>query len=495
MRAYQLTGSYLCERVPSPLPILNSLNFSSHPWPESDWWRRTIKLATFRMLCLTAFVVIVMARLPMAWVQGRFYSEELTVFFDYARHFSTVESIARSFAGYLNLAANTFTLLAARLVQHEVLPLELAPYVTMTAALLFQTIPVFLILYGQAKWLEKRWAVIAALLVLAISPRTEEVFFNVLHTQFHLALAVATILVLDLPRSVRAKFAYNLILFFAPLCGPAAIILVPFFVLRGFLERSRGRLIQTAILILGSAIQLLFFFAPNPLRGNILDPATISALLLGRTVILPLTNSMLAQAFSDLTYAYWSEARVFWWFAAAGFITYFAVLVRWAMRKPDAAAVWLIVPGLTIAAISFGGGMITTNNHDFFSVGAAQRYNFIPVVLVGWGIIALVGQLEGTPRRICSYLCMFMLVSGVVSYSFPLPELSRGPAWRDEVARWRVDGAYAPRAWPRTWKVELSGRARPCSEPRLGGPPSGDPAYCESAWLERVSKPAAMTKD
>lgn len=440
-------------------------------------------------------MLVVMARLPMAWVQGRFLGEEGSVFFAYAWHHSASEALWRSFGGYLNLAANAFTLLAARLVQHDVLSLGLAPYVTMTVALLFQMIPPLLILFGRAAWLQQRWAIVAALLVLAISPLTEEVFFNVLHIQFQLALAAATILALDAPRSARAQAAYGLILFFAPLCGPAAIILVPFFALRSLVERDRARLLQTAILTAGAVMQLAFFFTPSPVRGHFLDPATISALLFGRLVVLPLTNTMVAVAFADQVYTLWSEARIGWWLIAAGFVAYFATLTRWALRNPKGAAIWLIVPGLAIGAISFGGGMIVNNDYDFFSVGAGQRYNFLPMVLVGWGIIALVSQLEAGARRICTYLCVLMLVSGVISYGFPLPELSRGPDWRTEVAMWRADPDYKPRTWPRTWKVELSGKARPCSKPRLSGPPSGDPAYCESAWLERVSKPAAMVQD
>lgn len=455
----------------------------------------TVKPSAFKSVCLALFVLIVMVRLPMAWVQGRFLGEEGTVFFAYAWHHSAGDALWRSFGGYLNLGANAFTLLAARLVQGGILPLELAPFVTMIVALLFQIIPAFLLLSGRSKWLEKRWAVIGALLVLAISPLTEEVFYNVLHIQFHLALAAALILVLDRPTSALMRIGYGLILFLAPLCGPAAIILLPFFALRGLVERDRVRLGQAAILAAGAAIQLALFFEPSPVRGHILDPATISSLLFGRLVVLPLSNSIVAGVFTDQFYTLWSEARNTWWLVAAGFLAYFGILIRWALRKPQSAAVWLIVPGLAIGAISFGGGMIVNNDYDFFSVGAGQRYNFLPMVLVGWGIIALVGQLDGVARRICTYLCIFMLASGVISFGFPLPELSRGPDWRTEVAMWRADGEYKLRTWPRTWKVELSGEARPCSEPRLGGPPSGDPAYCESAWLERVSKPAAMTKD
>lgn len=442
-----------------------------------------------RLALLAAFAILVMLRLPLAWRSGRFLDEEGTIFFAYAWHHPAWAALWRSFGGYLNLAANGFTLIAARLVQAGVLPLELAPYLTMTIALAFQTIPAALLLFGRGLWLANRWAVIAALLVLTASPMTEEVFYNVLHIQLHLALAAALILALDPPRGRAGQAVCGAILVLGPLCGPAAIILLPFFALRSLVERDPARLVQTLTLGAGAAVQLLVFFAPSPVRGHLLDPGSLGAVLFVRMVAMPLSNSVVASLLADRIYENWIGGGIGWWLAPAALCAYFGALVRLALRDRRDAAVWLIVPGLAMGAISFGGGMIITHTYDWFGLGAGQRYNFIPLVLVGLGLIALARRLAGRAQRVVAYLCVFTLVSGATTFAFPIAELRKGPIWRDQVAAWRGDHNQLLRSWPRSWRVDLSDRDRPCLARMAAPRPTGEPIYCENPWLMRVANP------
>src|SRR5579863_104210 len=137
-----------------------------------------------RWALLTVFALLVIFRLPHAWVHGRFLDEEATVFLAYAWHRPWLDALFRPFGGYWNLGANATTLLVVELVKHGVVPLERAPYLTMLMALAAQMLPAALILTGRASWLAGRSAVIAALLLIAMAPSTEEVFFNVMHMQF-----------------------------------------------------------------------------------------------------------------------------------------------------------------------------------------------------------------------------------------------------------------------------------------------------------------------
>lgn len=452
----------------------------------------TVFTVRARLALLAAFALVVMLRLPLAWLHGRFLDEEGTIFFAYAWHHDAGDAMWRSFGGYLNLAANGFTLLAARLVRGGVLPLEYAPYLTMTIALAFQMIPAALLLFGRATWLANRWAVIAALLILATSPMTEEVFYNVLHIQLHLALAAAIILALDPPRTRLGTIGCGAILFVGPLCGPAAIILLPFFALRTLLERDRARLFQTAMLGAGAAVQLLVFFYPSPVRGHFLDPVSLGAVLFVRMIAMPLSNSVVASLLSDRIFEDWNQSGFGWLLAPLALLGYFGTLIWLALRNRRDAAVWLIVPGLAMGAISFGGGMIINYTYDWFGLGAGQRYNFIPLVLVGLGLISLTRRLEGRARRWVAYLCFFTVVSGTITFWHPIEELRRGPAWRDQVALWQRDHHLLLRSWPRSWKVDLSEHKRPCSVPVPGQLSTTDPTYCESSWIIRVKNPETM---
>jgi hypothetical protein len=440
-----------------------------------------------RVALLAGFALLVILRLPHAWAQGRFLDEEGSIFFAYAWHRPAAEALLRSFGGYLNIGANGTTLLAARLVRAGYLPLEDAPYLTMVTALLFQLLPAVLILTGRARWLADRWAVLACLLILAVGPKTEEVFVNVLHIQFHLALCAALILALEIPRSLAARIGYGIMLVLAPLCGPGAIVLLPFFALRSLIDRDPARLAQTAVFAAGTALQMLLFFSPSPVRGHFLDPATLASIMFVRLAALPFCSASLANRLGRWIHASYSAGGIGWWGAVAGSLAYFSALIGLAIRDRKDAAIWLIVPGLAIGAASFGGGMIAADPREWFSVGSGERYNFLPLTLLSFGLVALAMRPGGRYRRVCVGLCLLTVILGAIAYPKPLKELSRGPAWSDEVAAWRRDHDHPLAVWPKAWSADLSDHDRPCSPPKLSGAAASDPSYCESVWLARVA--------
>jgi hypothetical protein len=434
-----------------------------------------------RLALLISFALIVALRLPKAWVHGRFQDEEATVFFAYAWHHTWLDALFRTFGGYWNLGANAATLLDVELVRNGLLPLELAPYLTMSVALVFQLLPAVLILTGKAQWLAGRPTVIAALLMIAIMPATEEVFFNVLHIQFHLALCTALILALDVPRRRLVRFGYGVLLFLAPLCGPGAIVMVPLFALRGLIDRERGRLRQLAALASGAAVQLLLFYGSSPVRGHFAGAGTLAATIFVRLVALPAIGIDLTNGIARDIYFSQVAGTTYWlWFAAAA-VVLLGVLTLVAAWRRD-AAIWLVLSGLSIAATSFGFGMVIFNRADFFEILAGERYNFLPLVLLGLALIVLAMRPGFRGRRVCAALCALMLFNGAYSYPRPHPDFADGPSWPAEVAAWRKDHRHPLRVWP-PYPTDLSDETRPCTPPGRDPGRSTDPRYCESGWI------------
>lgn len=452
------------------------------PTVSSRVFSRRAKLAL-----LAGFLLLVAFRLPIAWQQGRFVGEEGTVFFAYAWHRPAMDALWRSFGGYLNIAANAVALLDARLVRANVIPLEWAPYLTMTVALLVQLLPAVILLTARDRWLADRRSVVAALLGIALMPRAEEVFLNILHIQFHLALCVALILAIDTPASRRARLGYALPLFLAPLCGPSAIVLLPFFVLRAWMERDRRRAEQAAILAAGTAIQLLFFFAPSPVRGHLLDPATLSAMAFVRLVVLPLGSVFAADKIGFATWSSYVAHGHGWWLSAGFGALALGTLLAAALLNRRDAAPWLVAPGLALAVVSLGGGMIDGDMAMFFNPSWSARYNFLPLVLFYLALIAMARRWEGMRGKVATTFCYLVLLSGAASYGTPVRVLSSGAVWRDEVARWRHDRDYQLVTWPADWSVDLSNRDRPCGD-RMGAD-EADPSYCERNWNSRYRLP------
>ena len=439
-----------------------------------------------RLVLFAIFAALVVFRLREAWLYGRFFGEEGTIFFAYAWHRPAGEALWRSFAGYLNLAANGSTLLAAQLVKADVLSLERAPYLTMAIATAFQSIPGALILTGRSAWLESRWAVIASLLIIATAPMTEEVFANVLHIQFHLALCTALVLAFDIPHSRLGKLLYCLPLALAPLCGPGAIVLLPLFVLRAVVDKDRNRVIQTVVLGAASALQLLVFYESSPLRGHLLDPATLANILFVRLAALPYFGAPVARLYGREVYAAFLTGGAIWWAMTAVALTYFTALLILVLRRgPFGAAPWLAVSGLAVGAISFGAGMLPVDPYHWFSVGAAQRYNVLPLTLLSLGIIAMIRSCAGLLRAGLVGLCTLTLVSGALTYSFPIRNVRAGPNWPAEVTAWRKDSRHLPMSWPGQWPIDLSGHTIACSEGDKMQAGS-EPTYCERRWAAFV---------
>jgi len=446
-----------------------------------------------RVILLAGFALTLILRLPQAWLYGRFLGEEGTIFMAFAWHRPASLALWQSFAGYLNLGANASTLVMVELVRAGLLPLAQAPRFTMTIALLFQLIPAILILTGHGRWLANRWTVIGCLLAIAISPMTEEVFANVLHIQFHLALAAALILALDIPVSRFARVAYWAPLVLAPLCGPSAIVILPLFALRTLTDRDGARLTQTLALAAGAAAQMLLFYSRSPLRGHLLDPATLVNLLFVRLVALPYASAPNANLMGYGVYTLYLKGGLGWWLMTGLSLAYFGWLARTALRGGLDAAFWLILSGLLIAVVTFGAGMLPIDPSHWFSVGAAERYDFLPLSLLSVGLIALVMRGDERYRRICMSLIGLMIMSGASTFFFPVNDLRSGPDWQSEVAAWQDNHDHMLATWPAKWLVDLSDHDRPCSPPSLTSVAVADPTYCESSWQALVVRDSKKT--
>jgi hypothetical protein len=432
---------------------------------------------------LSAFALLVIFRLPNAWVHGRFLDEEGSVFFAYAWHHGWVDALFRPFAGYWNVGANATTLLVVKLVKGGVVSLEHAPYLTMLIALAVQLLPAILLLTGRAAWLASRVAVVAALLVVAIAPATEEVFLNVLHIQFQLALCTALILALDVPTGRTATIGTAAILFFAPLCGPAVIAFLPLFALRGWIDRDRARLCQIAALGMGAAIQLLFFYGANPMRGHMMDPRLVAVTSLTRLVVMPVLGLSSADRIGSwIDDSHADDETSGWLWMAALAVLLFGALIVAALRRRD-AAIWLVLGGLGIAFASFGYGMVAIDVSDLFSVRAAERYNFLPLVLLGLALIVMAMREGSRSRWVFALLCLLFLREGAILYPDPIPEVSDGPSWPGEVAAWRRDHAHPLAVWPPPMVADLSDVTRSCTPIGRDLARSTDPRYCESGWV------------
>lgn len=454
---------------------------------------RTVFSRRQRWMLLVGFALLVIFHLPQAWTHGRFLDEEATVFLAYAWHRPWYDALFRPFAGYWNFAASATTLLVVRLVKSDVLSLEHAPYLTMIMALAVQLLPAVLILTGPARWLSNRLAVVAALLIIATAPATEEVFLNVLHIQFHLALCVALILALDVPQRRISRLGYGALLLLAPLCGPGAIVMLPLVALRTLIDRDVGRLVQLAVLSAGAAVQMLLFYSSSPIRGHLADPVMIAAAIFVRLIALPAFGFDIARGIGAMIYLSTMAGGDGWWCCAAATVAVFGFLIVQAARRRD-AAIWLLFSSLAIETASFGFGMVASTSTAtslrvslFIFIGG--RYDFLPLVLLGLSLVVLAMRPRFPGRSVYVSLCLLMVFTGASHYREPRRNLDQGPSWPAEVTAWRRDHHHPLAVWPRPWVADLSDETHPCTPLSRDLSRSTDPRYCESGWVAGFFRP------
>ena len=400
-----------------------------------------------RALLLGLFAVLVLVRMPEIVLKGRFWAEEGRYFFANAWVEPPLHALFTSYGGYLNLVANGATLAA-----HLVMPLPLAPYLTIAVALVFQLMPPLLLLTARDPWLASMRLRIAGLLLLLLVPGTEEIWLQTLHCQFELTLCCGIILALE-PATGLASVARLAIVALAPLCGPGGIVLVPLFLARAALDRSHARLLQALTLAAASAIQLLLFVEPFAGRAYHLDPVMLLCVVAIRHLVEPFFGLKVAYLAGHDVQRHFASGHDPVWamlLPVAVFVPAAVVL----LRTPQAAASrWLLAAAAATALAAYYG----TIGGTAVLIGAqsGERYIFVPQALIGLAILAYAATAAGAAARGAGVAVVWLIAVGAGSYTATLPDVRNGPAWRDEVRAWRRDPSHAIRIWPNGWTVTL----------------------------------------
>ncbi len=399
------------------------------------------------LLVLMAFAVLVCLRMPQIILKGRFWAEEGRFFFHNAWVLPPGQALLEPVGGYLNLVANGATLAARWLM-----PLRLAPYMTITVALLIQLLPPLLILTARDGWLRGPLTRISGVLLLLLVPASEEIWLQTLHCQFELTLCCGIILVLE-PEAGLLGLLRLAILLLAPLCGPGAIALIPLFLLRLAGDRNAARLLQVVVLCLAAALQISLFLRSTPGRGFSLDPAVLLCIMTVRHLALPFLGGARAEGIAAAI-----RARL-----ASGHTPHVATILpilvggmlalMVAARPAPRPAFWLLAAALLIAVLSYFGAIGQATS--LIDVRLGERYAFVPEALFSLALLALTVT-TWRPLALLGWIAIaWQLTIGAQQFAHPWTLTSDGSAWRPQVAGWRLHPGQPLNLWPDGWTVTL----------------------------------------
>ena len=387
------------------------------------------------------------ARIPKVWVEGRFWAEEGSIFFQNAWNMTWWEALLSPHANYLNFAGNMAALLAAGLTT-----LRAAPYVTTTIAIIIQCLPGVLLVTSREKWLKDRLVVVVALIIMVFVPVPEEVWANSTTSYNHLALCAALILAME-TRTGVVGIVYGCLLLFAALSGPASWALVPLYALRAGLDRSRPRALQGLTLLSGAIIQLVFFSSLGE-RDFGASPSLIGAIVMAKHVLVPLLGHKLAVApIAKLSFEFQAGHGPLWPLALV--VLLFAISVTAAAFQPSQSPLWFLLASAMLAGTGYMGAIDEKVGLIHNLTGG--RHAFAPQVLIGLALLSWTVIHPSRLRMLSGITLAWIVGGGGYNYFVPTSAMfMAGPDWRQQVAHWRSDPDRPLQIWPTGWSMKLS---------------------------------------
>ena len=336
----------------------------------------------------------------------RFWAEEGNVYF-YDAYVNGASSLLHGHQGYFSLIPNFATYLAT------LFSLDMAPYLTLTSALIVQLIPFILISHSKSEFLDSPYKKIIASLIVMFAGNTEEIWLNTINSQFHFVVIAFLILIenkKNLPRTKMNILAFLTIA--SGLSGVPANILMPFFGLKFYLFKQKQDLTLFLILISTTLVQAYFILTSEHLSGRIFELNLDQFFALATVVI----GSLVDHPFIFNIY---TGALI-----ASPLFLYLIIRHKTTWKE----IVFFFVPAVTLSVV-----MVYTS----LGMQGGGRYFYPVAVILMMGVMSLAFN-SSTNTYFRAYFIIYLL-SGIV------------PGIRDYPFR---EGATTGKSWP-TWSDEV----------------------------------------
>lgn len=396
-------------------------------------------------ILLSFFTIMMCLRAPDIFLYGRFWAEEGNIFFYNAWVMSPLQALFNSYGGYLNLATNAVTLIARWCI-----PFEYAPYFTTCIGLLFQLLPLLLLLSAKDEWLASFQVRLFLTLLLIFVPESFETSLQSLHIQFQLSLASALILILK-PNFSYQRWLKLFTLGLAGLSGLMNIILLPLYAIRFLMDKNKLRFEELLMLLISCSIQYFFFYEKITSRFHSIRISDFSNIFFIRELYIPFlglnhyTIIYIDYLRNNMLNAYTSILPMI-------IVIFFGVSVLYIFYKQPKTqqASFLFFAALLLFIISIIGSI--GNRSDFLIPLINQRYLFISQSLLCVTLVYITYHLSFSKQKIGKIIiCWLILIGGVNYFTYPnffIQAPNNYLPWQQQVKLWRQNSNYNFQIWP-----------------------------------------------
>jgi hypothetical protein len=398
-----------------------------------------------RALLVAIFASLVLLKLPGV-LEGRLWAED-GLFLQDAFQLPWWQALTRPHTGYIDVAAS-----AAMLIAIHTTDLEHVALVSVVIALIIQLCPAVLLVTGRCEWLQPRWVLVTALLLLLTPPIAEEIWLSPVTSQYHLMVCTGLILALEVGTGPIGVLQI-LLLALAGLTGPGPALAAPLFVIRACIDRSWPRTTQAAVLSAGALIEIaVFCMHPEPGRHLGISTSLLLRVIYVKNLLVPFLGPSLARGVINglgkaSVLAEWPFLPIVVSLLALSGLTIAGLMAR------ARGVQWLFAAGLVMMVLSYFGAL--GGQANLLNIYFGERYYYAPQVLLG---LALLGVARTGPvigRSLATVLVGWLVLVGIKEYRSVNPDMAQGPSWRDQVALWRAEPDRAITLWPSTFQIHL----------------------------------------
>jgi hypothetical protein len=399
----------------------------------------------FRTLLIAGFAALVLVKIPGV-LQGRLWAEDGFFLIDAVR-LPWWRALITPHTGYIDVVASGAMLIAVNLVK-----LEHAALISVLMALAIQLCPALLLVTSRCSWLQSPWALVTALLLVAMPPVADEIWLSPVTSQYHLMVCVGLILAFEAQGGLVGAFQLVLLIL-AGLSGPGPALAAPLFIVRAITDRSWPRVIHAVALSAGALIEIAFFWS-HPVGERHLGISV--PLLLGviyvKHLLVPFFGDHIAASLArPLSETF--QARQWPVLPAAASLIALGGLATVAITTRARDVHWLCAGALTMMAFSYFGAL--GGQINLLSIYFGGRYYYAPQVLVGLTLLGVARAGPAIAQIPAAALVGWLLLVGIHDYRHARSETAAGPSWRDQIAHWRTDPDAATVLWPSTFQIHL----------------------------------------
>ena len=238
-------------------------------------------------------LLLIASRELSLFTRPQFWAEDGSFWYAQAYNGGWLHSLTVPQAGYLSTVQRLgagFALLV---------PLRLAPLAMAIYGLVLQALPVPILLSARcSRWAPLTARILFAAIYVAI-PNAHEIHVVCTNTQWHLALIELLLATAVPPRTIFGR-AFDIAIFLlGSVSGPFVILLLPFMAFYWWRRRSRWTLIQIAVSIFGSVMQIAMMLHLQDARHHLYLGATATKFIriLGGDIFISMLRGTFAYGF------------------------------------------------------------------------------------------------------------------------------------------------------------------------------------------------------